>query len=59
MNARPDPSRSAQTAWLAAYGVVVAWAGNLLRRPRVRRALEALTGVVLVSLGLRLAAERR
>ena len=46
-------------AWLVAYSVVVARAGNLLRRPRVRRALEGLTGVVLVSLGLRLAAERR
>jgi threonine/homoserine/homoserine lactone efflux protein len=45
--------------WLVAYSVAVARAGDLLRRPRVRRALEGVTGVVLVSLGLRLAAERR
>jgi threonine/homoserine/homoserine lactone efflux protein len=33
-------------------------AGDLLRGPRIRRALEGLTGAVLVALGLRLAAER-
>ena len=46
-------------AWLAAYAVAVAKAGNLLLRPRVRRVLDAVTGVVLVALGLRLATERR
>lgn len=45
--------------WLVAYSVAVARAGDLLRRPWVRRVLEGVTGVVLVSLGLRLAAERR
>ena len=45
--------------WLSAYAVVVARAGDLLRRPRIRRAMEALTGAVLVALGLRLAAEQR
>jgi threonine/homoserine/homoserine lactone efflux protein len=42
-------------AWLGA----VAQAGAVLRRPRVRRAIEAVTGAVLVALGLRLATERR
>jgi threonine/homoserine/homoserine lactone efflux protein len=45
--------------WLTAYAVAIARAGDLLRRSRVRRALDALTGGVLVALGLRLAAERR
>jgi threonine/homoserine/homoserine lactone efflux protein len=45
-------------AWLTAYAAVVARAGDFLRRPRIRRALEGLTGAVLVALGLRLAAER-
>ena len=44
--------------WLSLYAVVVSRAGDLLRRGRIRRALEALTGVVLMALGLRLAAER-
>ena len=45
--------------WLVAYGVTVARAGDLLRRPRVRRALDGLTGIVLVTFGLRLASEHR
>jgi threonine/homoserine/homoserine lactone efflux protein len=45
--------------WLSAYGVVVAKAGDVLRRSRVRRALDAVTGTVLVAFGLRLAAETR
>ena len=45
--------------WLAAYAVAVARAGDLLRRPLVRRALEAVTGAVLVALGLRIATDRR
>jgi threonine/homoserine/homoserine lactone efflux protein len=45
--------------WLTAYAVAVARAGDFLRRPSVRRAMEALTGAVLVALGLRLATERR
>jgi threonine/homoserine/homoserine lactone efflux protein len=44
--------------WLTAYAAAVAKAGDLLRRSRVRRALDAATGAVLVALGLRLAAER-
>jgi threonine/homoserine/homoserine lactone efflux protein len=46
-------------AWLSAYAVAVARVGAALRRPLVRRAIEAVTGVVLTALGLRLAAERR
>ncbi len=44
--------------WLIAYAVVVSRAQGFLRRTGVKRALEALTGTVLVGLGLRLAAER-
>jgi threonine/homoserine/homoserine lactone efflux protein len=44
--------------WLSAYAVVVARAGDFLRRPRFRRWIEGITGAVLVTLGLRLAAER-
>jgi threonine/homoserine/homoserine lactone efflux protein len=44
--------------WLSGYAVAVAKAGDLFRRQRVKRALDALTGGVLVALGLRLAAER-
>jgi threonine/homoserine/homoserine lactone efflux protein len=45
--------------WLAAYAVAVAKAGDVLRRPRIRRALDRVTGVALVVFGARLAAESR
>jgi threonine/homoserine/homoserine lactone efflux protein len=45
--------------WLTAYAIAVAKAGDLLRRPAVRRAFDAVLGAVLVALGLRLATERR
>ncbi len=45
--------------WLAGYAVVVARAGDLLHRPRIRRTLEGVTGAVLIALGLRLATESR
>jgi threonine/homoserine/homoserine lactone efflux protein len=45
--------------WLASYAAVVARAGDVLRRPRIRRAIEAITGAVLIALGLRIAAEHR
>jgi threonine/homoserine/homoserine lactone efflux protein len=45
-------------AWLSAYSVAVARAGDALRRTRVRRALDGITGAVLVAFGIRLAAER-
>ena len=44
--------------WLSAYSLAVARAGDLLRRPRIRRSLDALTGTLLVAFGVRLAAER-
>jgi threonine/homoserine/homoserine lactone efflux protein len=46
-------------AWLLVYTVVVGRAGAVLRRPRVRRALDLVTGATLVALGVRVAAERR
>jgi threonine/homoserine/homoserine lactone efflux protein len=45
--------------WLTAYSVVVTKTSALLRRARVRRTIEALTGTVLIALGLRLATEHR
>ena len=45
-------------AWLTLYAVAVARAGHLLRE-RARRALDAVTGLVLVAFGLRLASESR
>jgi threonine/homoserine/homoserine lactone efflux protein len=44
--------------WLALYAVAVARAGDLLRRSRVRRILDGLSGTVLVAFGVRLAASR-
>src|SRR5207302_728996 len=46
-------------AWLSAYAVAVARAGDFLRRRGIRRAIEGLTGAVLVALGVRLATEHR
>ena len=45
--------------WLSAYALAIARAGDVLRRPRVRRALDAVTGTALVALGLRLATVQR
>ena len=45
--------------WLTGYAFAVAKAGDFLRRDRIRRALDRVTGAVLVGLGLRLAAEHR
>jgi threonine/homoserine/homoserine lactone efflux protein len=45
--------------WLLVYSVVVARAGGVLRRPRIRRALDAVMGAALVAIGVRVAAERR
>jgi threonine/homoserine/homoserine lactone efflux protein len=45
--------------WLTGYALVVARASALLRRPRLRRLLDAVTGTVLIALGLRLATDRR
>ena len=45
--------------WLSAYAAAVARAGDVLRRPRVRRLVDAAVGAVLVALGLRLATHGR
>ena len=44
-------------AWLSLYVAVVARAGDLLRRSRVRRTLDAVAGGALVALGIRIAFE--
>jgi threonine/homoserine/homoserine lactone efflux protein len=45
--------------WLTGYAAAVAKAGDFLRRTRVRRALDRITGVVLIGFGIRLATESR
>src|SRR3954469_20184229 len=45
--------------WLTVYALVVARSRMFFLRPRVRRLLDTLSGVVLIGLGIRLAAERR
>lgn len=44
--------------WLVVYAHIVSFAGAFMRRPRVQRAFEAVTGIVLVGLGVRIAFER-
>jgi threonine/homoserine/homoserine lactone efflux protein len=46
-------------AWLSLYAWLLGRAVDAFKGSRLRRALDALTGTVLVGLGLRLAAERR
>ena len=46
-------------AWLALYATAVAKAGEVLRRPRIRRTIDALTGAVLIGLGVRIATDTR
>jgi len=45
--------------WLSIYAAVVARAGHILRRPRVRRAFDAAMGTILLAFGVRLAIDRR
>ena len=45
--------------WLLAYAELASRGRDVLRRPRVRRALDRISGVALVGLGARLAFERR
>lgn len=45
--------------WLSCYAAAVARAGDVLRRPPIRRVLDAITGTVLVALGLRVVTEAR
>jgi threonine/homoserine/homoserine lactone efflux protein len=44
--------------WLTAYAFAVAKAGDFLRRTRVRRVLDTLTGAALVALGLRVVTDK-
>jgi threonine/homoserine/homoserine lactone efflux protein len=44
--------------WLTGYGVVIARFGDVLRRPRIRRIVDAATGAALAAFGARLAVER-
>jgi threonine/homoserine/homoserine lactone efflux protein len=46
-------------AWLVAYSVAVAKASDVLRRPRIRRTIEGLTGAPIVALALRVATAHR
>jgi threonine/homoserine/homoserine lactone efflux protein len=41
--------------WLAVYSVAIARLGHTLRRLAVRRAIDGVTGAVLVAFGIRLA----
>jgi threonine/homoserine/homoserine lactone efflux protein len=45
--------------WLSLYAMLVAKAGDFLRRPRIRRTIEGVTGTLLIGLGVRLATEHR
>jgi threonine/homoserine/homoserine lactone efflux protein len=45
--------------WLTGYVLATARMADALRRPRVRRTLDGLTGVTLIGLGVKLAAEER
>src|SRR5947209_13638360 len=46
-------------AWLSAYALMAARAAAVLGRPRVRAALDRVTGVVLIGVGLELVTEHR
>jgi RhtB (resistance to homoserine/threonine) family protein len=46
-------------AWMTGYALVAAKAGGLLTRPRIKAALDRITGLILIALGLRLATEPR
>ena len=45
--------------WLTGYALATARMADALRRPRIRRTLDGITGVTLIGLGVRLAAEER
>jgi threonine/homoserine/homoserine lactone efflux protein len=45
-------------AWLSIYAIAVSRARKVLARTPIRRALDAVTGAVLLAVGIRLAAER-
>ena len=45
--------------WLVAYAALLDRAGAFMRRSQVRRTIEAITGVALIGLAIRLATEQR
>lgn len=45
--------------WLTGYALATARMADALRRPRIRRTLDGITGVTLIGLGLKLATEER
>ena len=45
--------------WLTGYALATARMATALRRPRIRRTLDGITGVTLIGLGVKLAAEER
>lgn len=45
--------------WLAIYAVAVARLRVVMRRPKIRRTLDAITGTALIALGLPLTAQQR
>ena len=45
--------------WLTAYAFAIGRAGDVLGRPRVRRALDGIVGAVLIAFGIRLATQQR
>jgi threonine/homoserine/homoserine lactone efflux protein len=45
--------------WLLTYATLAARGRTVLARPRVRRAVDRVSGVVLIGLGMRIAFERR
>ena len=46
-------------AWLTVYATVISTASRVLRASRLHRAIEAVSGAVLVGLGVRVAADAR
>lgn len=50
---------AASLIWLTVYATLVPRAGDVLRRTPVRRAIDRVTGTVLIALGVRLALSRR
>jgi threonine/homoserine/homoserine lactone efflux protein len=48
-----------ELAWLFTYTSFLARLGEMRRRPRLRRALEGVTGLLLIGSGARLAWDRR
>jgi threonine/homoserine/homoserine lactone efflux protein len=45
--------------WLCAYSLIAARAAETLQRPRVRAWMDRVSGLVLIGIGLRVAAEHR